>query len=158
MILPISPILLILSILLGFFLGIYATLWHIRITNKNQEMKSILDKNEKFKQILNKLLTKKTRFKTRVNNTVYIGINLDGYGKVDILYFLEKRDIAIYKGDKCILTSKDVDVNLLNDIVNNIDRVHYYKIIDIVEFLGFIIYREDFERYFNINIDNFMWN
>ena len=32
-------------------------------------------------------------------------------------------------------------------------KVHYYRINDVVEVLGFIFYRKDFEKNFNINID-----
>jgi hypothetical protein len=142
----------ILILLTGILIGGIVNKWSSILSFKNEEKRLILDKNKQFKQILDKVLNKKTIFKTRVNNTVYIWVKLDDYGKVDILYFLDKRDIAIFKGDSCIMTSKDVKSDLLNDVINNIDRVHYHRIIDIVEVLGFIFYREDFEKNFNINV------
>lgn len=140
------------AFIFGISVGILINNYLNKLSIKNEEKRLILDKNNQFKQILKKLLTKKTRFKTRVNNTVYIGVKLDDYGKVDILYFLDKRDIAIFQGDKCIMTSKDVDSNLLNELINNIDRVHYNRIMDVVEVLGFVFYRVDFEKNFNISV------
>ena len=42
--------------------------------------------------------------------------------------------------------------DLLRDLIENINRVHHHKIDDIVEVLGFVFYREDFERNFNVNL------
>jgi hypothetical protein len=148
-----SQIGLILLLGFGFWIGVtYSNLNRI-ISIKNEQKKLVLDRNNQFKQILEKLKTKKTRFKTRVNNTVYIAVKLNDYGKVDILYFLDKRDLSIFQGDKCIYTSQDVDSNLLNEIMDTIELVHYRKIVDVVEILGFIFYREDFEKNFNINVN-----
>ena len=137
---------------IGIFVGTLLNKWSVKLTEKNEALKIIVDDNNQFKQILEKLKTKRTRFKTRVNNTVYIGVKLNDYGKVDILYFLDKRDIAIFKGDKCIITSKNIDKNLLKEVIDNIERVHYHRIIDVVEILGFVFYREDFERNFNVDV------
>lgn len=142
----------ILVLLTGILIGGIISNWYNKLSIRNEELRLILDKNNQFKQILEKVLTKRSRFKTRINNTVYIGVKLDDYGKVDILYFLDKRDIAIFKDDNCIMTSKDVKSDLLNDVINNIDRVHYHRIVDIVEVLGFVFYREDFEKNFNISV------
>jgi len=138
---------------LGFWFGYFYSNWSRRLSEKNEKLKSILDKNNQFNQILEKTKTRKTRFKTRVNNTVYIGIKLEDYGKVDILYFLDKPDIAIFKGDKLIITSEDVKKELLNEVMDNLYKTHYHRINDIVEVLGFIFYREDFEKNFNINLN-----
>jgi len=142
----------IIVLLTGILIGGITSNWSNKLSIRNEELRLILDKNKQFKQILEKVLTKRSRFKTRINNTVYIGVKLDDYGKVDILYFLDKRDIAIFKDDNCIMTSKDVKSDLLNDVINNIDRVHYHRIVDIVEVLGFVFYREDFEKNFNISV------
>lgn len=138
---------------IGFWLGNIYSSWSRKLSEKNEKLKILLDKNKQFNQILEKAGTRKTRFKTRVNNTVYIGVKLDDYGKVDILYFLDKPDIAIFKGDKLILTSEGVDSKLLNDVMDNLYKTHYHRINDVVEVLGFIFYREDFEKNFNINMN-----
>ena len=141
------------TLVIGFIIGYFYSNYSANLTLKNEKMKLILDKNNQFKQILEKSKTKRTRFKTRINYTAYIGVKLDDYGKVDILYFLDKGDIVIYKGDKCLFTSEGVDKNLLNEVVDSLYKIHYHRINDVVEILGFIFYRKDFEKNFNINID-----
>ena len=137
----------------GVFLGGLLKNWSKKISEKIAHNKLILDRNKQFKQILEKVNTKKSRFKTRVNNTVYIGVKLEDYGRVDIVYFLDKKEnqLNIFKGDKLIMTSDLVDEELLNEIMSSINRVHYHRIVDVVEILGLVFYREDFERSFGVS-------
>ena len=141
-------------VLIGIIIGYFMTKWSITLDNKISKNKLILDKNKQFKQILEKVNTKRSRFKTRINNTVYIGVKLQDYGRVDIVYFLDKNNnkINIFKEDKLIITSDLVDEDLLNKIIISINKTHYHKINDIVEILGLVFYREDFERSFGVNI------
>jgi hypothetical protein len=127
--------------------------WSNKLSEKIAHNKLILDRNKQFKQILEKVNTKKSRFKTRVNNTVYIGVKLEDYGRVDVIYFLDKKEnqLNIFKGDKLIMTSDLVDEELLNEIMTSINRVHYHRIVDVVEILGLVFYREDFERSFGVS-------
>ena len=137
----------------GIVLGTLLRNWSNKLSEKISHNKLILDKNKQFKQILEKVNTKRSRFKTRVNNTVYIGVKLEDYGRVDIVYFLDKKEnqLNIFKGDKLIMTSDLVDENLLNEIIDSINRVHYHRIVDVVEILGLVFYREDFERSFGVS-------
>ena len=143
-----------LILFVGIVLGGLLTNWSNKLSEKISHNKLILDKNKQFKQILEKVNTKRSRFKTRVNNTVYIGVKLEDYGKVDIVYFLDKKEnqLNIFKADKLILTSDLVSEELLSEIINSINRVHYHKIVDVVEILGLVFYREEFERSFGISV------
>lgn len=138
--------------IVSFLLGIYFSKWSQKISKKRENLQKISDTNKQYKQVLEKVKTKKSRFKTRINNTVFIGVKLEDYGRVDILYFLDKNDLSIFKGEKCIMTSTDVSTDLMKDLIENINRVHHHKIDDVVEVLGFVFYREDFERNFNVNL------
>ena len=138
--------------IVSFLLGIYFSKWSQKISKKREKLQKISDTNKQYKQVLEKVKTKKSRFKTRINNTVFIGVKLEDYGRVDLLYFLDKNDLSIFKGEKCIMTSADVSTDLMKDLIENINRVHHHKIDDVVEVLGFIFYREDFERNFNVNL------
>lgn len=142
-----------LILFVGIVLGGLLRNWSNKLSEKISHNKLILDKNKQFKQILEKVNTKRSRFKTRVNNTVYIGVKLEDYGRVDIVYFLDKKEnqLNIFKGDKLIMTSDLVDENLLNEIIDSINRVHYHRIVDVVEILGLVFYREDFERSFGVS-------
>ena len=143
-----------LVLFVGVFLGSLLKNWSNKLSEKMAHNKLILDKNKQFKQILEKINTKRSRFKTRINNTVYIGVKLEDYGKVDLVYFLDKEEnqLNIFKSDKLIMTSDLVFEDLINEIINSINKVHYHRIIDVVEILGLVFYREEFERSFGISV------
>ena len=142
-----------LILFVGIILGGLLKNWSLKLSEKIAQNKLTLDRNKQFKEILEKSKTKKTRFKTRVNNVVYIGVKLSDYGRVDIVFFLDKREIAIYKENKCIITSDLVEESLLNELMDTLEKVHYHKIVDTVEILGMVFSREDFEKQFNVNFD-----
>jgi len=142
-----------LILFVGVILGGLLKNWLNKLSEKIAHNKLILDRNKQFKEILEKINTKKSRFKTRVNNTVYIGVKLEDHGRVTIVYFLDKKEnqLNIFKDDKLIMTCDLVDEELLGEIISSINRVHYHRIIDIVDILGLVFYREDFEKSFGIS-------
>jgi len=81
-------------------------------------------------------------------------MNLSDYGKIDIFYFLSKRDISIFRGEKCLLTSLNIDKQIIEDITKKIDSIYTDKMNDVINFMGLIIHRNDFEKTFNISIDD----
>jgi hypothetical protein len=135
----------------GFFVGYLFKLWSDKLTNKVNILREIKDKNDQYEKIYQNIINKKSRFKTRVNNTVYIGTKLPDYGRVVIVYHLDKNDIVIFKEDKCIITSDSVSKELIGKIIREVNYRHGYRIDDIVEVLGLIFYRPDFEKNFNVN-------
>ena len=144
-----------LILFVGIVLGGLLKNWSNKLSEKIANNKLILDKNKQFQQILEKVNSKRSRFKTRINNTVYIGVKLEDYGRVDVVYFLDKKEnqLNIFKGEKLIMTSDSVSENLLNEIVDSINKVHYHRIVDVVEILGLVFYREDFEKSFGISFE-----
>jgi hypothetical protein len=141
-----------LSLLLsGIVIGIFLNKWFSKLSIKIEKMKTTKDVNEQFNTILKNLLNKKTKFKTRVNNTVYIGTKLPDYGKVDVIYLLDSKDIVVFKNEKCIFTTELVERELVTKITNNIENIHGDKINDVIDILGMVFSREDFEKSFNIN-------
>ena len=135
----------------GVLVGYLFKLWSDKLTDKVNNLREIKDKNDQYEKVYQNIINKKSRFKTRVNNTVYIGTKLPDYGRVTIVYFLDKNDIAIFKDDKCIITSDSVSKDIVNNIIKEINYRHGYRIDDIVEVLGLIFYRPDFEKSFNVN-------
>ncbi len=141
-----------LSLLLsGIVIGIFLNKWFSKLSIKIEKMKTTKDVNEQFNTILKNLLNKKTKFKTRVNNTVYIGTKLPDYGKVDVIYLLDSKDIVVFKNEKCIFTTELVERELVTKITDNIENIHGDKINDVIDILGMVFSREDFEKSFNIN-------
>ncbi len=140
------------SFFLGTFFGIVIYKWFVKLSDKVERDKLIKDVNLQYKEILKNLMNKKTKFKTRVNNTVYLGTKLQDYGKVEIIYLIDRKDLVVFKNDKCILTSELVSKDLVSEISEKINDVYHEKINDIVDILGMVFSREDFEKSFNINI------
>jgi hypothetical protein len=135
----------------GVFVGYLFKLWSDKLTDKVNNLRDIKDKNSQYEKVYQNIINKKSRFKTRVNNTVYIGTKLPDYGRVTIVYLLDKNDIVIFKDDKCIITSDSVSKDIVNNIIKEINYRHGFRIDDIVEVLGLIFYRPDFEKNFNVN-------
>jgi hypothetical protein len=137
------------GIIIGGYLQKRLTLKAIDIENG----KLILSKKNDFLEVLKNLRLGSTKFKSRVNDTVYVSTTLLEHGEIDVIYMMDKSDIAIFKENKCIHTSDSVDKEIIHEIVNTIFMVHNKQINDIVEILGFTFYREEFEKSFNINFE-----
>jgi hypothetical protein len=142
-----------LVLILGIYLGVYLNRWSSKLSLKIEKLKMIKEVNEKYSNILNNINNKKTKFKSRVNNTIYIGTKLPDLGKVEVVYLLDKGDVVVFKDKKCILTSELVDVKILEDISNSINMVHYDEINDVIDIMGMLFSRADFEKTFNLNFE-----
>ena len=67
---------------------------------------------------------------------------------------MDKKDIAIFKNDKCIYTSELLSKDTLDEIITAIDIYHKDKILDTVNMMGLIFSREDFEKKFNLKVED----
>jgi hypothetical protein len=107
-----------------------------------------------YSKLLENVYGNRTVFTSRINNTISLETLIEGEGKVNIMYMMDKKDIALFKNDKCIYTSDLVKVDLLDEIVNAIDIQHKDKILDTVNMMGLIFSREDFEKKFNMKVED----
>jgi len=110
--------------------------------------------NDVYSKLLENIYGNRTVFTSRINNTVSLETLIDGEGKVNIMYMMDKKDIAIFKNDKCIYTSDLVTADLLDEIITAIDIYHKDKIVDTVNMMGLIFSREEFERKFNLKVED----
>ena len=143
-------------ILAGFIIGVTFEKISRNLSIKLRSNKEVKSLNAKFNLILQKIRNKNSRFKTRINNTVYVAITLPDYGKVDIVYLMDKKDIAVFQNGKCILTSDHIEKSTINDIIVSIEDRHGYKINDVIDIMGYVISRQDFEKTFNISVDEIL--
>lgn len=142
-----------LVLVLGIYIGVFFNRWSIKLSLKIEKMKMVKDVNDQYLSILNNINNKKTKFKSRVNNTIYIGTKLPDLGKVEVVYLLDKGDVVVFKDKKCILTSELVETSTLEQISNSINMVHYDEINDVIDILGMVFSRVDFEKTFNFNFE-----
>lgn len=110
--------------------------------------------NSQFKQILSNISMGKSIFKNRVNNTVFIGSNLEEHGDVDVIYMMDNKDVAIFKENKCIYTSEGANKEIVNDLTFTIEKRFKNQINDVVDILGFKFYREEFEKAFKVDMED----
>lgn len=142
----------------GLLLGILVTILSSYFLRKMREKDKINDINSQFKQILTNLSIGSTKFKSRVNSTVYIETKLNDYGEVGLVYLMDKQDVAIFKNEKCIFTTDLIDDSLIEKITKEIETKHSKDINDTIEVLGFVFSREEFEKTFSINMDDVKMN
>ena len=140
--------------IISFFLGMLFNNLINKTLSEIKDIKAINDINNQFKELLNNLSSDKSSFVNRINNTVFINTKLEDYGDVTISYLLEKKTIAIFIEDKCIYTSDSADQLIIDSIIQTIDFKFKKEINDIVELLGFILSKEEFEKKYKIKIDN----
>jgi hypothetical protein len=138
----------------GIFTGYLLKKLFDKVSNKVNNLKEIKEKNDQYDIVYKNIINKKSRFKTRVNSAVYIGTKLPDYGRVNIVYLLDKNDVVIFKDEKCIMTSEFVEKSLLENIIKEIVNRHGYRIYDVVEVFGLVFYRPDFEERFNVNFED----
>jgi hypothetical protein len=145
----------IIAIILGFFcLGyLFNTLlrkivdWH----NDGKYKKEIMDI---FQSVLDNLYTNKTSFGSRINNTVTIITELNQIGMVNVVYLMDRHDIAIFKGDKCIYTSDSIDNSIVDEIIVGLDVFYKHEINDVVNVMGMVFSRDEFESKFKIRVED----
>lgn len=135
-----------------FALGMKAQMSIYKKTLNDELQKKVSEKNQEFSEILNNIHL--SEFRSRVNTTVYIQSKTKKHGNVDIIYLMDKPDIAIFKNENCLYTSDSVDVEVVSKIIDRINFKFRHKINDTVEVLGFTFYREDFEKTFGNKFKN----
>jgi hypothetical protein len=141
-------------LIFGFCLGIFLSILRTKVLNKRDDLKNTDDSNEVYKDILRCVCDGRGSFLTRINSNVTINMNLEKYGNVSVLYMMDKKDIAIFKGDSCIHTSDYVDKQVVEDITNSMDTFYKGSINDVIYISGYTFSKYDFEEKFNIKLSN----
>ena len=117
-----------------------------------KEKALIDDIKNQFLQLLNNIKSKKSKFKSRVNQTVYISSTLTDYGNIELVYLMNKEDVAIFKDNKCIYTSVGLDSEVKKNLISTINSVYNNDINNVVEVMGFVFSVNEFERTFNVSV------
>ena len=147
-------IVLIFTFVFGVSIGGYLQLRLTKRALRIEQEKVVESKKNQFIELKKKVRNGKSKFKTRVNDMVYLSVSLEEHGEVDLIYLLDKDDIAIFQDTKCLYTSDGIDKSLVDEIISTIYKIYGKKINDVVEILGFVCYREEFENSFNIKVED----
>jgi hypothetical protein len=142
------------AIIIGFFcLGYLFNNLLRKIVEGYNDSKYRKEITSIFQNVLDNLYTNKTSFVSRINNTVTIMTELNE-GIVNVVYLMDRRDIAIFKGDKCIYTSDSIDKSLVDEIIVGLDVFYKREINDVVNVMGMVFSRDEFENKFKIKVED----
>ena len=145
----------IIAIIIGFFcLGYLFNNLLRKIIEGYNDGKYRKEITDIFQSVLDNLYTNKTSFVSRINGTVTIMTELNKIGMVNVVYLMDRRDIAIFKGDKCIYTSDPIDKSLVEEIIVGVEVFYKHEINDIVNVLGMVFSRDEFESKFKIKVED----
>ena len=90
----------------------------VKIYLEQVESEKLTNKvNGIYSNLLENIYSDKTVFISRINNTVSIETNIESEGLLNIMYMMDKKDVAIFKSDKCIYTSELLDDILLRLLI-----------------------------------------
>jgi len=110
--------------------------------------------NDIFQGILDNIYTHKTSFNSRINNTVSVMTELENLGSINIVYLMDRKDIAVFKGDKCIYTSDSAEKELVEEIIMGVEIFYKHEINDVVNVMGMVFSRDEFEKKFGVKVDD----
>lgn len=145
----------IIAIIIGFFcLGYLFNNLLRKIIDGYNDGKYKKEITDIFQNVLDNLYTNKTSFISRINNTVTIMTELNEVGVVNVVYLMDRRDIAIFKGDKCIYTSDSIDKSVVDEIIVGVDVFYKHEINDVVNVMGMVFSRDEFENKFKIKVED----
>lgn len=131
---------------------------HKYFLNKNEEeikRNKIEEINEIFTELHRSMLSGKVKYKNRMNQACYLLSELDEYGVVEIVYMIDKKEIGIFKEEKCIYTSDLVDGEIIKNISNFIESVFKKEISEVINVFGLTLSKNEFERTFKIKYEDF---
>lgn len=145
----------VIAIILGFFcLGYLFNTLLRKIVDVYKDGKYQKEITDIFQSVLDNIYTNKTSFISRINGTVTIMTELNNIGMVNIVYLMDRRDIAIFKGDKCVYTSDPIDKSLVDEIILGVETFYKHEINDVVNVMGMVFSRDEFENKFKIKVED----
>jgi hypothetical protein len=141
----------IISFALGVLLGakVYKTMVENELKKENEKL--VTNINSQYSQLLDNITTGFSRFKSRVNSTVHIESTLNDHGNIDIIYLLDKNDVAIFQGNKCLYTSDKADKHVISDITKAINHLYKKEITEVIDFFGLVLSKQEFEKQFSFD-------
>jgi len=137
----------IISFSTGFIIGLFT--YHLckMVVNKHKILIRRKEILKQFNHLIENIKLGKSKFKTRIKNTVLIETSLDDYGQVMLVFLLDRNEISIIKDDKCILSStENLDASKLLETVSTINKHHGKFINDVVDVMGVKVSRLDLEK------------
>lgn len=148
-------ILLIAGIILG---GLYGFLFGIKYINKKEKENAKKTKDNiqsKFLEAYVEISKNKAMFKSRIMNTCYIKTKIPSEGDIELLYLIDKKDLAIVKNNEVVYTSHVVDKALIKETIDLLEKKYHKEINDTISIFGLLFSKKTFEEAYGEKLDSF---
>ena len=141
----------ILGIMFGVLFGVKYV--HSVTNKKNREEKEKVGR--KFLESYVQISTGKSWFKSRTMNTCYLKLNIPSEGDIELLYLIDKKDLAIVKNNEIIYTTQIVDKTIVSETIDIIELFFKEEINNTINVFGLLFYKKTFENAFGEKLDSF---
>ncbi len=126
----------IIFLLIGVVAGVLLTFSTLVYLSKRDEKKLKKKYSDTFTNVLNQLTSNNVEFNSRINNTVQLNTKIDVEGDIQIMYFLDRQDISIFRDGDCIYTSNLIEKELIEKILKTIWSKFSIQINDVVQLMS----------------------
>jgi hypothetical protein len=144
-----------LTFILGTYIGLKVSHYLLK-KDEEQERKKIIDNiNKIYNEVLTSVSIGKIKYKTRVNQICYLVSEIETEGVIEIVYMIDKKDLGIFKNGKCIYTSDLANKETIRRISDFIEFKFRKEISDVVNILGMVVSKSEFEKTLGIKFEDF---
>lgn len=123
-------------LLIGLVIGSLSTFGILVFISKRQESKLRKKYVNTYNEILKKLTSNEVSFTSRINNTVQLHTEIEDEGEIQIMYFLDRQDVSIFRDGDCLYTSNLIEKDLIEKILKTIWSKFSLQINDVVQLLN----------------------
>lgn len=128
----------------GALFGCGLTLLFIYLLSKRFDKKLRDKTTNRFIDVLDKFKNNQVRFDCRLNHVVQFSLSIPDEGDIQLIYFIDKHELTIFKTHKVIYTSINLDIEVMDDIMNQIWSKFSNQINDTVQVYNFTYDRASF--------------
>lgn len=143
------------ALFIGILIGVFITFLTLFFLNKFAERKVKNQNQSVYQEILDNVNSNDVSFGSRINNTVQILTSIKSEGDVQIMYFLDKKEIAIFRENDCLYTSAFIKSETLDGISRGIWSKFSNQINDVVSLSNNIFDKRTFVIITGLNVEIF---
>ena len=104
-------------LLIGLVIGSLSTFGILVFLSKKNERQVRKEHISIYTEVLNKLTSNEVSFTSRINNTVQLNTEIEKEGEIQIMYFLDRQDISLFRDGDCLYTSNLIEKSLIEKIL-----------------------------------------
>lgn len=142
-------------VMIGIIIGGFGYSKLVKYSNEVDEKLKKEKVKSLFLNIYREISNDNCKYKNRTMNTVYITTEIEKKGEVDLVYLMDKNDVAILKDNNVIQTSNDMDTKTKISLINLVNEKFEKEIKDTIDIFGITFYKKNFEKALGVEIKDF---